>query len=107
MPLEAVPTANEGGAAWWPNAAALRVSYSNAEQAEPLRAEPELQDHGAATNGDARSLSAQNHRVSCALYNLSFHPPNAGYALFHRPFRAGGRHTVFGARPPLQRLALC
>ena len=89
--LEAVPTVDEDGAAWWPNAPVLADSSSNAEQAEPRRAEPELQDHGAATHGDARSLSAQNHRVSYALHNLSLHPPNAALALPNRPFRHRGR----------------
>ena len=79
---------NEGGAACWLNAAALAVASLNAEQADPRRPEPELQDHGAATHGDARSLSAQNHRVSYALHNLSLHPPNAALALPNRPFRA-------------------
>ena len=95
--LEAVPTVDEDGAAWWPNAPVLADSSSNAEQAEPRRAEPELQDHGAATHGDARSLSAQNHRVSYALHNLSLHPPNAALALPNRPFRAPRANTLSAA----------
>ncbi len=89
MALEAVHAANESGAACWLNAAALVVASSNAEQTEPRRAEPELQDHGAATHGDAGSLSGQNHRDSYALYNLSFHPTNAAVALPNRPFQGG------------------
>ena len=80
---------NEGGAASWLNAPALAVSSSKAEQAAPRRAAPELQDHGAATHGDAGSLSGQNHRDFYALYNLSFHPPNAAVALPNRPVQGG------------------
>jgi len=68
--LEAVPAANEGGAACWLNASALAVASLNAEHAEPRRAVPELQDHGAAAHGDARAsvpriTEISTHCITC------------------------------------------